>query len=80
MQILLDAERYSRLEQEARESGRSVAAIVREAIDLRFATGQTRRAEAGHRLISEFADDGAKEPDWSATKTNLERDLVAKLP
>jgi predicted DNA-binding protein len=36
LQILLDAERYDRVAGEATRSGRSVAAVIREAIDLRF--------------------------------------------
>ena len=80
MQILLDVERYDRLEQEARDTGRSVASIVREAIDLRFETGHATRAEAGRRLIAEFASETSDEPDWSGTKADLNRDLDAKLP
>lgn len=80
MQILLDAERYDLLDQEARETGRSVAAIVREAIDLRFATGHTKRAEAGRRLIADFTDDGANEPDWHDSKIALAEELDSKLP
>ena len=80
MQILLDTERYDRLEREARESGRSVASIVREAIDLRFASGHTTRAEAGRRLVAEFSDHAAAEPDWKEAKAALERDLDTKLP
>ncbi|WP_022923661.1 ribbon-helix-helix protein, CopG family [Serinicoccus marinus] len=37
LQLLLDAERYARVSQEAAASGRSVAAVIREAIDARFA-------------------------------------------
>lgn len=36
LQLLLDAERYARLAGEAERSGRSVAAVIREAIDFRF--------------------------------------------
>ncbi len=38
-QILLDEERHGRLEQEARRQGRSVASLIREAIDLRLELG-----------------------------------------
>lgn len=79
MQILLDDERYNRLEREARESGRSVASLVREAIDLRFASAHARRAEAGRRLMAEFTDRDVDEPDWSATKAAFDNDLDARL-
>lgn len=36
MQLLLDVGRYDRIAKEAESSGRSVAAVIREAIDLRF--------------------------------------------
>lgn len=80
MQILLDEERYRRLEREAQESGRSVAALVREAIDLRFESGHAKRAEAGRRVIAEFSDEQYEEPDWDESKQALERDLDRKLP
>lgn len=73
-QILLDEERHRRLEEEASQSGRSVASIIREAIDLRL--GQTgraqRRLEAGRRLLaspSPAVDD--HEPDWEEVKSDL---------
>lgn len=51
LQILLDDERYARLEREAAERGAPVAAVVREAIDRMFAGGTTGRREAGDRLL-----------------------------
>jgi predicted DNA-binding protein len=44
-QLLLDEERHRRLEQEARRQGRSVASLIREAIDMRLGLGE----EAKHR-------------------------------
>lgn len=80
MQILLDEERYARLDREARESGRSVASIVREAIDMRFASGHARRGEAGRRLMAEFRDGAGDEPDWSQAKADLEHELDRTAP
>lgn len=80
MQILLDDERYRRLEREAQESGRSVAALVREAIDLRFESGHAKRAEAARRVIAEFSDETFTEPDWRETKQAFDRELDRKLP
>ncbi len=80
MQILLDNERYERLEREARQTGRSVASLVREAIDLRFSSGQGARAAAGRRLMAEFTDEDDSEPPWAESKAYLERDLDSRLP
>ena len=55
LQVLLDEERHSRLEEAARERGVSVATIVREAIDLALAPAASRRLAAGRRLL-EAAD------------------------
>ncbi|MBK8868719.1 MAG: hypothetical protein KBF43_06515 [Dermatophilaceae bacterium] len=52
LQLLLDHARYERVEAEARRSGRSVAAVIREAIDVRFADeGDTARASAAQLLV-----------------------------
>lgn len=52
LQISLDARRYDRLAGEAERSGRSVAALVREAIDRRFPDDQDQvRADAAHALL-----------------------------
>lgn len=69
-QILLDEERYERLERRAAESGRSVAAIIREAIDhtLGFDDEVARRTRAGAAVL-------AAEPmpveDWPALKADM---------
>ncbi len=73
-QILLDEERHRRLEEEASQTGRSVASIIREAIDLRL--GETdraqRRLEAGRRLLaSPPPARDEREPDREAVKSDL---------
>lgn len=52
LQLLLDAERYAKVSAEAQRSGRSVAAVIREAIDLRFVGEQdaVRMASAAELL------------------------------
>lgn len=53
LQILLDEARYRRVAQEAEGSNRSVAAVIREAIDLRFPDdGDTARALAASALLA----------------------------
>jgi len=47
LQLLLDQERYERVAAEARESGRSVNAVIREAIDAHYPPAQTPGAQPG---------------------------------
>lgn len=60
LQILLDAARYERLAAEAERSHRSVAAVIREAIDLRFPdTDGGASAAAGSLLALTATPDDA---------------------
>jgi plasmid stability protein len=71
-QILLDEERYARLERRARQTGRSVAAVIREAIDdalLEEELAGQRRAAGRWLLDQPLPTD--PEPDWSETKREL---------
>lgn len=52
MQILLDEERYERVQALARQRGTSVAAIIREAIDRGLPAAQQRRAAAARRILA----------------------------
>ncbi|HEV2819399.1 MAG TPA: hypothetical protein VGW11_02730 [Solirubrobacteraceae bacterium] len=72
-QILLDEDRHRRLEDEASKTGRSVASIIREAIDLRLGASDRarRRLEAGHRLLASPRPGDDREPDWEAVKSDL---------
>jgi hypothetical protein len=53
-QLLLDEERHHRLEQEAQRRGRSVASLIREAIDLRLELGveAKRRRDAAAWMLA----------------------------
>jgi len=72
-QLLLDEERYRALEEEARVSGRSVASIVREAIDARLGEAERtkRRYEAGMRLLAAPPPHHEREPEWAEAKGRL---------
>jgi hypothetical protein len=52
LQILLDEDRYLRLAQRAQTSGRSVAALVRDAIDQAFPHSAPRRKQAAQQIAS----------------------------
>jgi len=76
MQVLIDEERFDRLEAEAAAQGTSVAAVVRSAIDEHLASGRVVREAAGRRLIAQFDDGGEPEPDWAESKKALLDDLA----
>lgn len=82
LQLLLDQERFAKVEAEARASGRSVAAIIREAIDYRFdvAAEDGRRRDAARRFL-EMARRSGDEPamDWAQVKQAMDHELAAKL-
>jgi hypothetical protein len=73
IQLLLDQERYERLAAEARRSGRSINAVIREAIDRHYPAA----AEARSKAILDFLatttvpDPGAPE-SWPDIKSELD--------
>jgi predicted DNA-binding protein len=76
-QLLLDEERHRRLADEAQRTGRSIGALVREAIDVRFEQeeqAERRRTAAGELLSAPRPGD--PEPDWS----EVERELLDASP
>ncbi|MFZ0159180.1 MAG: hypothetical protein WAL50_09150 [Kineosporiaceae bacterium] len=60
------------VESEAKASGRSVAAVIRGAIDLYFERDLAVRVAAGHRLLALTEGVQGDEPDWAETKALLE--------
>ena len=52
LQLLLDDERYERLQALARQRGTSVASIIREALDRGLPATQQRRSAAAQRILS----------------------------
>lgn len=71
LQLLLDQRRYALLEREATRSGRSVSAVIREAIDHRFDNEVSVRMAAGEWLLAHSSQVRGHEPDWSETKALL---------
>jgi len=67
--VLLDEDRYQRLERAARARRTSVATLVREAVDAAFPAEPRPRAEAGRRLLD--AEPIAVE-DWDRLKGEVE--------
>ena len=87
LQLLLDSGRYRRVAAEAERSGRSVAAVIREAIDFRFPDEgddlRTRaaRTRAARALleISVSPDDEAGAEGPADLKADYARQLDEKL-
>lgn len=52
LQILLDDERHERLTAESRRSGRSVGALVRDALDRTYPSVTRRKREAARRILA----------------------------
>lgn len=73
LQLLLDQERYDRVAAESARSGRSVAAVIREAIDMRFPDlDDDRRRHAAQRLLDRTARVTDVE---TASPADLKKDL-----
>jgi len=79
LQLLLDQDRYDRVAREAARSGRSVAAVIREAIDVRFEDDAARRSAAAAEFLRLTQHTHGQEPDWAETKAELLDDLDRKL-
>jgi hypothetical protein len=77
-QLLLDEERYRRLDRRARDTGQSVAAVIREAIDDKLTAEDegTSQREAGAWLLSQPLPTGP-EPDWAEAKRRMLDDAGA---
>jgi predicted transcriptional regulator len=52
LQLLLDDERYQRVQTLARQRGTSVAAVIREALDRGLPATQRRRSAAAQRILA----------------------------
>lgn len=80
LQLLLDAERYARVAAEASRSGRSVAAVIREAIDWRLPADLDVRAEAVDAFLALTANpEGAPADDWATMKREDEAALDEEI-
>lgn len=81
LQLLLDAHRYALVNDEATRSGRSVASVIREAIDVRFeqAEAQARRSAALQEFLHLVAEHPGPDEDWRTIKARLDEDLESQL-
>lgn len=81
LQVLLDDERFARLEAESKVTGRSIGAIVRGALDRHFqnADASESRRAAVAQLLAMTAHTSGTEPEWAETKQKLGADLTEHL-
>jgi Ribbon-helix-helix protein, copG family len=78
VQILLDPTQYEQVQREAARTGKSVAAIIRDAITDRLTSRDAVRAAAAASLLASV-DESADEEDWQVTKAALDDELAAKM-
>jgi Ribbon-helix-helix protein, copG family len=72
LQVLLDEERYARLERRSEETGASVGALVRRAIDETYPAGSSDPERAGEEFL---AADPMPVEDWPTMKEELLRSM-----
>ncbi|UFU03211.1 hypothetical protein LQF12_00945 [Ruania suaedae] len=79
LQLLLDRARYERVAAEAARSQRSVAAVIREAIDLQFPDDQDdERARAAQAFLALHTDAGPGE-DAAELKQRMAEETAGKI-
>ena len=76
LQILIDEDRFKRLERAARKSNRSVAAAVREAIDVAYPSDLEEKRKAAEAILSAPQIDV---PDVEELKRELEAIRAGEL-
>ena len=77
LQILVDDQRYAMLEREATETGRSVAEVIRDAIDARYQSDLAVQ-EASYRQIASATPMPVE--DWATIKSELADTLYDPVP
>ncbi|MFT3887437.1 MAG: ribbon-helix-helix protein, CopG family [Arachnia sp.] len=77
LQLLLDQERFARVDSEAKRSGRSVSAVIRGAIDLAYPSEAAVRVAALTSLVDLCKTPRERpEEDWAAIKDAYEDDVA----
>lgn len=80
VQVLFDPAQYAALEAEAASTNRSVAALIREAVDDRLTRRIVDKRAAWASLMARAKEEPLPAPeDWDAFKNELEED-AARLP
>ena len=80
LQLLLSQEQYRRVEIEAENVGQSVAAVIREGIDMRLDHGSASRRQAAARILRDTASTSDVGEDWDSVKDLQLVESVRDLP
>ncbi|MGI8946256.1 MAG: ribbon-helix-helix protein, CopG family [Thermoleophilaceae bacterium] len=78
LQVLIDEDRYERLQREAANAGAPVGELVRRAIDREYPGATGDRAAAADYLLG-LPMAAGPEPDWEDQKTALVDELDRRL-
>lgn len=78
LQVLIDDDRYERLQREAAEAGAPIGELVRRAIDREYPGRAGDRAAAADYLLG-LPIDAGPEPDWEDQKAQLLGELDRRL-
>ncbi|MDR0626886.1 MAG: hypothetical protein LBG11_06460 [Bifidobacteriaceae bacterium] len=77
LQLLVDSDRMARLEREAKRQDRTVAAVVRDAIDWHLDSAARRRRAAGLRLLARPIPE-TPEPEWMEIAAAIEDETLRR--
>lgn len=78
MQLLLDQDRYERVAEQASRTGRSVNAVIRDAIDLHVDDSH-RRAVAIQWLLDHTVEpDEGPAQDWGSVQSEMDQELTKR--
>lgn len=87
LQLLLDDERFERLRAQSEETGQSMGAIVRAAIDYAWVNPEdvadARRRAAARQILEMTKDRGKgpeKEPEWEEILAGIEEEKLRGFP
>lgn len=79
LQLLLDQARYDRVAEAAAASGRSVAAVIRDAIDLAHPSGDDARRRALREFLDMTIPATGRGESWAEIKRDMEDTLDDEL-
>lgn len=81
LQLLLDQERYDRVAQEAERTSRSVAAVIRSAIDIAYPGDVQIRMRSADRFLELSRESGSSSAEtWEEIKAGIEDEIEERLP
>lgn len=80
LQVLINDELKAALERESRATGRSVGAVVREAIEVHYATETRVKTAALEWILAHGSKSDEEWMEWDEIKEGLLADLDERVP